>query len=447
MRALLHFGLPVTAFVVFAAGCNGTGSDTSRAFAGGDLTVFDRSSAAFGFPAPNLSGDELALHVRGDGAFEANFVTAPAPVHSGLGPLFNHISCAGCHVGDGRGEARTGGPPGYSPLLIRVSLPSGDPEVPGGPVPVPGLGTQIEDHAVYGSTPEADVTITWQTTTGTYGDGAPYELRAPIPTIVTAAGQPLPANVLVSPRVAAPIIGLGLLQAVPETTLWALADPEDRDGDGISGRPNFVYDPVSGETVIGRFGWKANVATLLAQTAGAYDADMGVTNPVSPGDGAPGDLSEDTLEATAFYVRTLGVPAPVPDPGDDARRGMALFESFGCAGCHVPTLQTGDDAVPALRGQTIHPYTDLLLHDMGPGLADGRPDFQASGTEWRTAPLWGIGLTTTVLPSATYLHDGRARTLAEAILWHGGEAQASRERFRTAPATDRAALIAFLKSL
>ncbi|MCC6213336.1 MAG: thiol oxidoreductase [Polyangiaceae bacterium] len=415
--------------------------------AGGDTTVASRSSNAFSFPAPALSDTELELHLAGDVAFEATFVTPPAVVNPGLGPLFNNDACLKCHVRDGRGLAVAGQGPLGSPLLVRVSVLEGEPELPGGPIPAPGLGTQLQDHAVYGAEPEATVRLEWIPRAGAYADGEPYELRSPRVTLTRPDGAPLPGEVLASPRIPPPVFGLGLLEAVPEASLLALADPDDADGDGISGRANRVWSVEAGEAVVGRFGWKANAPELRQQAAGAYAADMGVSSSVFPGPGGTVEVDEATLEAVVFYTRTLAVPAR--DAWDDpvVRRGEALFRGAGCARCHVETLSTGAHAVASLAHQTIHPYTDLLLHNMGFDLADARPDFDASGTEWRTPPLWGLGLSQTVLPYSTFLHDGRARTLEEAILWHGGEADASREAFRTAGATDRASLLEFLRSL
>jgi CxxC motif-containing protein (DUF1111 family) len=242
------------------------------------------------------------------------------------------------------------------------------------------------------------------------------------------------------------VFGLGLLEAIPEATLLALADPDDVDGDGISGHPNMVWNGELQTTQIGRFGAKANVGTLREQTAGAFVNDMGLTNKLFPEPDGMRDVNDDQLDQTTFFVSTLAVPIAGPR-NTEARRGRELFDDFQCASCHVPTLETGDHPIAQLAHQTIHPYTDLLLHDVGDELTDSRQDFLATGEEWRTPPLWGLGLVQIVDPQATFLHDGRARTLEEAILWHGGEADAASEAFRTADQRDRAALIAFLKSL
>lgn len=413
--------------------------------AGGNTTLYNRSSRSFTLPAPGLTAKEAQLHAEGDAAFDATFVTAPAPINPGLGPRFNNTSCVGCHINNGRGMPEMG------QALIRASLPTNtgqsiDPQQ--GVVPIPNIGTQIRDRATQGEAPDAQVSLTWTEIHDHYPDGTPYHLRQPTVKLApAAANQPLPTALQTSLRIPPPVFGVGLLEAVPEAQLAALADPDDRNRDGISGRINHVWNPLSKSTAIGRFGLKANTPNLLVQTASAYVHDMGVTNPVFPeGDHKP-EIDQTTLDQATFYVQSLGVPARTQLDDPVVRQGEQLFVNANCAACHVATLKTGKSHVSVLTHQTIHPYTDLLLHDMGPGLADGRPDFEANGQEWRTAPLWGLGLTQTVLPYAGYLHDGRARTIAEAILWHGGEAQRSRQQFIAMQPDDRNALLKFLNSL
>lgn len=432
---------------------------------GGDTTVENRTSKGFSQPAPHLSQQELDLHIDGDRAFEATFVTPPAPVNAGLGPLFNNASCISCHIGDGRGMPTKGS------LLVRVSLPPSSaaetPNAPHGSIfemrsgvsvaeasvslgnapPVPKLGTQIQDQSVYGVKPKATVEIEWQEKAATYGDGSLYKLRSPLLNITLPDGQPLSSEVLTSARVPPPIFGHGLLEAIPEGTILDLADPQDKNNDGISGKPNRVWDVRQKGLVLGRFGLKANNPNLFQQNAAAYVNDMGVTNPLFPEKDGTSEINLKTLEAATFYTQTLAVPGRTLMNDPVVKRGEKLFAQASCTACHVAELKTGNHPVKAIAHQTIHPYTDLLLHDMGEGLADGRPDFEASGNEWRTSPMWGLGLTQTVLPYSGYLHDGRARTLAEAILWHGGEAERSKESFRTMAKTDRAALLRFLNSL
>ncbi|MDZ4877058.1 MAG: hypothetical protein CLLPBCKN_006493 [Chroococcidiopsis cubana SAG 39.79] len=438
-------------------------SQMQIARSGGDTTVRNRTSHGYEQPAPNLSEKMLALHIEGDRAFDAAFVTPPAKVNPGLGPLFNNTSCTGCHIRDGRGMPEKG------QLLVRVSnprqngkeLPSEQGDAPvleqnyhpeaavslGNAPPVPGIGTQIQEQGVYGHVPEAQVEIQWQEQLGRYADGTPYKLRSPLAKITRTNDRVLPPEVKTSLRIPSPVFGLGLLEAIPEKTILALADPDDRDGDGISGRPNYVWDVVKQVEVLGRFGWKANNPDLLQQTASAYVNDMGVTSPMFPEPDGSSEIERETLKAATFYVQTLAVPARTMLNNPQVQKGEKLFASANCVACHVSALRTGSHEVAALSNQTIYPYTDLMLHDMGAGLADGRPDFRATGTEWRTSPLWGIGLTQTVLPYSGYLHDGRARTLEEAILWHEGEAKDSKEKFTKMSKDDRTALIQFLRSL
>ena len=427
-------------------------------FSGGETTVFDVSSHAFSIPAPNLSDAALAKHLEGDVEFEAVFVTAPAVVNPGLGPIYNNVSCINCHSRDGRGR-----PPnadeGLVSLLFRLSLPKAEDSVVGKPpTPVPGFGTQLNNRAIVEAAPEGKVKIDYTEQTLTTADGTRVHLRYPNYTL-TETYQPMPENVEVSPRVAPAVFGLGLLEAIPEETILAYADENDVDGDGISGKPNYVWDVVAQRYTLGRFGWKANQPTLLQQVAAAYNDDMGITTSLFSVENSAGqsqltdhsvtpEVSDEILGVVTFYVQTLAVPArrDIDDP--QVKQGEQLFAEAQCASCHVPTLRTGVLAgVPSVSNQTIHPYTDLLLHDMGPDLADNRPDFRASGREWRTPPLWGIGLVRRVNGHTNFLHDGRARDLMEAILWHGGEAEASRQAVEQMSKEERDALIAFLESL
>lgn len=420
---------------VVACGDNLEGEDRQ----GGDTTVDDRTREAFSQPAANLDLEQRRQHQLGKSVF--NFVWAPPQ----LGRLFNHNACLACHGGNGRGLSLIERGPFGSQALVRVSLTSGTPDEPGGNVGVPELGQQLQDHATVGL-PEVFIEVQWRESTVAYADGDIQPMRSPFVTIMTSNGAPLPANLATSYRQAPPVFGLGLLDAIADETIEELADPEDTDGDGISGRVNPVWDPQQQAMRIGRFGHKANVVTLLQQTAGAFANDIGLSNLLHPEDDGMRDIADEQLVNTAFFVSTLGVPAAAPRD-TEARRGRALFDQFQCAACHVPTLETGDYPIPELANQRIHPYTDLLLHDVGDLLTDARSDFGATGVEWRTPPLWGIGLAKLVQDGVTFLHDGRARTLDEAILWHGGEAMAAREAFRTAPRADRAALISFLETL
>jgi len=340
-------------------------------------------------------------------------------------------------------------------MLFRSSIAGAGPH--GGPNPVPGFGGQLQMRAIAGYTPEIQAAISYVETQGVFTDGTSFKLQVPTYTL-TGMYEALPAGVLVSPRVAPAVFGLGLLEAVPDGMLLALADPKDRDHNGISGRINYVWNQAHRRSEIGRFGWKSNQPALFQQTAGAYNGDMGITSPLFPSESCEGqfagcerhapEVDNTTVADVAFYTQTLGVPARRNLDDPQVAQGEELFHATGCAGCHVATLQTGTlQGVREVSHQVIHPYTDLLVHDMGAGLADNRSDFQANGNEWRTAPLWGIGLVQTVNGHTNFLHDGRARSLMEAVLWHGGEAKRARERVRGSSADERAALIAFLESL
>jgi len=421
-------------------------------YAGGTTTVFIAGSNAFSTPAPNLSGSALARHLEGDRQFGQTFVTAPATVNGGLGPLFNNTSCESCHQGDGRGRPPFPGEEVTS-MLIRISVPGSDEH--GGPNPVPGFGGQLQQRAILGRETEGSVTVQWTEIPGSYGDGTTYSLRKPT---IMISGR-VPSGILTSARVAPPVFGLGLLEAVDEATILAVADENEVSHDNISGKPNYVWDESQQRLRLGRFGWKAGQPSLLQQSAGAYNQDIGVTTPYFPLENCHGTFECDTLiddpeissmilENVELYTQTLGVPARRNANDPTVKRGKQLFQGIRCNSCHVEQLHTGiHPTVSELSHQTIFPFTDLLLHDMGEGLADGRPEFSANGFEWRTPPLWGIGLTQVVNGHSFFLHDGRARSIEEAILWHSGEAASARELFRSLSSIDRAALLTFLLSL
>jgi CxxC motif-containing protein (DUF1111 family) len=417
--------------------------------------VFDETSTAFGLPAENLTSEQEELHIEGDKAFEATFVSdTTIRGRLGLGPIYNNTSCRGCHILDGRGAPPMPGEP-LKTMLLRVSLPGTAPN--GGPNPVPGFGGQFQPRAIRSTKPEGNVSITYETITGKFADGTPYELNKPIYQLVSTY-IPMPGGVMTSPRVAPLVFGLGLLEAVPEQTILSFADENDANHDGISGKVNYVFDAKTGSSnAIGRFGAKANTPNLRQQTAGAYNEDMGITSSLFPTESSQGqpqypgqhepEVDDKTLDAAVFYVSTLAVPARrnVNDP--QVRQGQKIFSDAKCSSCHIPTMKTGPHPISAVANQVIHPYTDLLVHDMGDGLADGRPDFRANGNEWRTPALWGLGLTKITSGHTNLLHDGRARNVIEAIMWHGGEGEASREYVRNLSTSDRQALLAFLNSL
>lgn len=421
---------------------------------GGSETVFDATSKAFGNMFPGLTGYDQYVHGLGDDVFGRTFVSAPAPVNPGLGPIFNNVSCASCHHNDGIGLPTAGDL--QSSLLMRISLPGTD--ASGGPVAVPGYGLQLQDKAAYGKLPECKINIAYTYTTYSFPDGETYELRAPAYTLSNLY-TPITGTYLLSPRLAPPMIGLGLLEAIPESAILANADPNDANGDGIKGRANYVWDVVTQSKQLGRFGWKANTASVLAQVATAFNQDMGLTSNILPVESSYGqsqydglhddpEIADTLLNAVKFYAQTLAVPARRRTTDASVKRGEQLFISAKCNSCHQPTFTTGVDVTkPYLSNQHIHPYTDMLVHDMGPGLADNRPDYLAGGQDWRTAPLWGIGLYETINKPGYYLHDGRARSLIEAIMWHGGEARASVSYFSHLSKADRDAIQDFLKSL
>ncbi|MEC9375020.1 MAG: di-heme oxidoredictase family protein [Pseudomonadota bacterium] len=396
--------------------------------------------------------------------FNTEWDPAPGevPANDGLGPTFNAIACASCHINNGRGRPPLFPEEELEGLLIRLS--SAGVNIHGGPKPLANYGDQFQHRSIENVPSEGKVTIEYEVILGNYADGSSYELRKPKILFKELNFGLLPEDAMFSARIANPVMGLGLIEAIPESTLEAFADPEDRNNDGISGRVNRVWSSEFNQVMLGRFGWKANVATIPEQNAGAALGDMGITTIINPSDNctliqsscikAANDhadeieFQKDFFEQLTRYVRLLGVPEQRNNKEAEIKLGEELFYSSDCAKCHIPTLKTSEDAIfPELANQTIHPYTDLLLHDMGKGLADNRPDFLATGSEWRTPPLWGIGLTEEVTGYEFYLHDGRARNLSEAILWHGGEASKAREKFVRMPSASRKTLINFIKSL
>ncbi len=416
-------------------------------------------------PAVPLQGDALARFVAGHGAFHEARAAASGPGGApgdGRGRRADARACAACHVNNGRGR-----PPqaGERPDTMILRISQGAPEAgatpgatpgaaPGAaPRPDPRYGRQFDYHPGPGARVEGRVTVTYRELRGRFPDGEDYALRLPSYGFSELAFGPLGEDTLVSPRIAPAVIGLGLIAGLDEKAILARADPDDADGDGVSGRANYVTDPLDGEVKLGRFGWKAGAASLGRRSAasegagtdGCADAEAACDARAHDGGPAPGSAESEDL---AYYLWLLGAPArrDVEDP--QVIRGEALFAVAGCGGCHLPRMVSGAHPdQPLLSRMVFHPYSDFLLHDMGKGLADGRPDFEASGREWRTPPLWGLGLTEAVGGAAFFLHDGRARGLMEAILWHGGEATPARKKVRAMDEAERTALIAFLNSL
>ncbi len=439
--------------------------DADAARLGGAATVHDAGIHAFGYPAPASTARQRRAFAVGNAFFEDNWVTAPASTEGrdGLGPLFNARSCSSCHLRDGRGRPPQPGERAPSGLVLRLGVAGGT----GGDVPHPVYGGQLQDRAILGIQPEARLRIRLDPIPGRFADGTAYELMAPRYEIVDPrygpiGGDPIGTDLRVGPRVAPQMIGLGLLEAVPEENIVARADPGDADRDGISGRAHYVASRRHGRLMLGRFGWKATQPSLEEQIAAAFVHDIGITSSLFPDEtlsasqravisfvsGGDPELADHKLERITFYCQILAVPAQRRVADVEVRRGRYLFGAVGCDSCHTPELTTGDvAAVVALRDQVIRPYTDLLLHDMGEALADGKRDGDAMPGEWRTPPLWGIGLLGVVSGHTRYLHDGRARDLTEAVLWHAGEAQRARDAFRELGVDDRRALLAFLASL
>jgi len=455
------------------AGCDARQPDFSQAepgeaLSGGHASVAQADHNAFSLPSANLTPVRRLDFSVGNSFFRAPWVIAPSTTtaRDGLGPLFNTNACQNCHIKDGRGHPPAADAASAVSMLLRLSIPA----EPGqeaqlqrhGVIAEPTYGGQLQDMAIPGHAPEGRIRLEWQTHRITLADGSEVELRQPKLQLSDLGYGPLHPQTQFSLRIAPPMIGLGLLEAIADADLLALADPDDSNGDGISGRANQVWDDARGQSVIGRFGWKAGQPTLNQQNAHAFAGDMGLTTSLLPADdctaaqaacqqmpnGGSPEVSDNILASVLFYSRNLAVPQRRQVDAPQVLKGKALFHQAGCASCHTPKFITRADAAePELAGQTIRPYSDLLLHDMGPGLADQRPEFLASGQEWRTPPLWGIGLTQQVSGHTQFLHDGRARNLLEAIFWHGGEAQAARDAVSHFSRDEREALLAFLNSL
>jgi len=443
------------------------GAATVRAM--NNANAFSQASGNIGFK------DELTFKV-GNGLFRKLWVSSPSSTKAsdGLGPLYNARSCQRCHLKDGRGHPPEGPNDNAISMFLRVSIPSGPEnviaEIPDyiATLPEPTYGSQMQDFSLAGHVAEYSLQIDYEEIEVALSGGESVSLRRPTYTAANLGYGALHPEAMLSPRVAPQMIGLGLLEAIPAADILALADPEDADEDGISGRPNIVWSVEYNQPMLGRFGLKAGAPTVRHQSAGAFAGDIGISNPLFPGawgectetqtacrtaphgdeDSRVFEIDAEGLDLVTFYSQNLAVPARrgVDDP--EVLRGKEIFYATGCTSCHQPSFVTHRLAdQPAQSFQLIWPYTDMLLHDMGPGLADNRPEARATGQEWRTPPLWGIGLTEQVSGHTYFLHDGRARSLLEAVMWHGGEAQTQRDAVVSMPPDDRAALIRFLESL
>ena len=433
-----------------------TPAETS--LSGGKTTIFQQGPNAFGMPLANISRTNRRAHVVGNSFFNKNWVFSPSSTtaRDGLGPLYNARSCSGCHVRDGRGAPIKNDLPSVGLLfkLHGIGSKNGD----------PNLGLQLAVNAAPGIETEGRVDITYEDFKERFKDQSNITLKRPTYRLISNPiyGSMHPDTRL-SPRLAQPLVGLGLLEAVEKKTILALSDPDDLDQDGISGRANFVLNTETQEMELGRFGWKSTQPNLRLQTAIAFLRDMGITSSIHPDEDFTSkqaqiiklpdeeqvpDIDDAKLNRVVTYLRTLAPPAQRNATAKSVLKGKELFHKIGCAKCHTPTLKTGPDAaLDELSNQTIMPYTDMLLHDMGEELSDGIQRSGVSGNEWRTPPLWGIGLTETVNGNTFYLHDGRANTLEEAIMWHGGEGLDSKKSYSNLTANEREQLLEFLSSL
>ncbi len=454
-----------------------TKAEAFEALPGGATTTRARTDRdAFSQHSDNLSFEEELEFKLGNALFEKIWVFSPASTKAsdGLGPLHNARACQRCHLKDGRGHAPQDIADAAVSMFLRVSVPGPVPENLReitdyiGDAPEPTYGRQLQDFSPPGIAPEYRLEVTYTDHPVTLADGETVTLRRPSYRAADLGYGPMHPDAMLSPRVTPPMIGLGLLEAIPAADILAGADDHDADGDGISGRANMVWSPEYQHILLGRFGLKAGAPTIHHQSAGAFSGDMGISTPLFPDpwgectkaqtacraalhgdeDARGAEIDQPNMDLVTFYSRNLAVPArrDVSDPA--VLRGKQAFYNAGCTSCHTPKFVT--HRMPdrdAQSFQLIWPYSDMLLHDMGDGLADHRPEGRATGMEWRTAPLWGIGLTKQVSPQAGFLHDGRARTLLEAILWHGGEAEPARDYVVAMSADERTDLLRFLESL
>jgi CxxC motif-containing protein (DUF1111 family) len=449
-----------------------TQAEPGEARSGGSATVRKTDQNAFSMPSANLPPSRRVDFSVGNSFFRSPWVIAPSTTtaRDGLGPLFNTNACQGCHIKDGRGHPPTADDVNAVSMLVRLSIP----DAPAyarvieqlGVVPEPVYGGQFQDMAVPGVAPEGKVRVDYTAVPVRFKDGTEVELRKPSLNITQLGYGPMHPDTRFSARVAPPMIGLGLLEAIPDEAILANAEAQAKANDGIAGRPNQVWDDAQQKTVLGRFGWKAGQPNLNQQNVHAFSGDMGLTTSLRPmddctdaqtackqapsGTGPDGEpeVSDNILRLVLFYSRNLAVPARRDINAPQVLAGKTLFYQAGCQSCHTPKYTTAANAAePELANQVIRPYSDLLLHDMGDGLADNRTEFQARGRQWRTPPLWGIGLTQAVSGHTQFLHDGRARNLLEAVLWHGGEATAAQQQVLSFNAEQRSALLAFLNSL
>lgn len=460
-------------------------------YPGGQATVAFQAQPSLQLPAANLADELKANFHAGKALANQPWVKAPTVTFArdGLGPVYNARTCLMCHVKGGKGFVPENNKTPIRGTLVRLSKKI-DPQnltiyseliKQKGVIPHPMYGDQIQGQSVslahqlrhsqkpgtikHDVPPEAYVHINWVEKTFIYPDQHHVSLRKPELDFKYLGYGPLEDDTEFSLRVAPTIQGMGLLSLIAEQDLMDLADENDNNKDGISGRVNQVWDIKKQTTAVGRFGLKSNKPSLAIVVGGAFTHDMGITNALAPnqpctdlqtaclkiphGNDEQGvELPDHLLELVINFNRDL---APVKRRNSQDPSVMAGRESFyqaGCNQCHTPRFVTQkSDTAPHLSEQVIWPYSDLLLHDMGPELADGRPDYLATGSEWRTAPLWGVGLLHRVNGSKVFLHDGRAQSIEEAILWHGGEASQAKNYFVQLKKSDRDDLINFVNSL
>lgn len=433
-----------------------------------DTQVKATGHNAFSRPVSNMPIRQRLDFSVGNSFFRNPWVASPSSTKArdGLGPLFNTNACQNCHIKDGRGHAPSSNSDNAVSLLVRLSIDSERPlKVEQANHIDPHYGGQLQDFALPGVAPEGKITIHYDRLEVELNGGEVVQLRQPNITITRLGYGPLHPNIKFSARIAPPMIGLGLLEAIDVQRLQQLADPEDHNSDGISGKLNQVWDTQSQSLKPGRFGWKAGQPSLQQQNAAAFNGDMGLTTTLFQREDCrpaqaeclqiakqyrdnKAEVAPHLLQKVTFYSRNLAVPKRRAADDPTVIKGELLFQNIGCSDCHTQSHTTAKNYQhPWLAQQRIEPYTDLLLHDMGDGLADDTQEFLANGREWRTPPLWGIGLTKAVGGVETYLHDGRAQSLPEAIVWHGGEAQKSRDQYVQLSKDDRLALLAFLKDL
>ncbi|OLQ95945.1 thiol oxidoreductase [Vibrio ponticus] len=436
---------------------------------GGNTAVKKEGANAFSLPAGNLPMSKRLDFSVGNSFFRNPWVQAPASTDArdGLGPLFNTNGCQNCHIKDGRGHPPESGDIHAVSMLVRLSIPAMTAEqkkafIKDGVIPEPTYGGQLQDFALQDQKPEGKINITYSEVPVTFADGTQVSLRKPHLTITDLGYGEMHPDTMMSARIAPPMIGLGLLELIPDETILAWSDETDTNKDGISGKANRVWDVQKQDFALGRFGWKAGQPTLMQQNAAAFNGDVGLTSNLFPNEnctsnqticgdlpnGGKPEVSDNILDFVEFYTQHLAVPIRrnVNDP--QVKQGQVLFKQLGCQSCHKTDIKTARSTeLPALSEQLIHPYTDMLLHDMGEGLADNRPEYLANGQEWRTPPLWGLGYTEEVNGHTYFLHDGRARSLMEAVLWHGGEAENAKQQVLKLNQRERDALIVFLNSL